>query len=126
MKEEDRLAELFKVGVCTSSEALCLARLPLPLAHVTSTCLPACLAALRVVPHPPPPQTMAVYYDVWKPPRGDQQSRMIYMRKDIIPKISFDNLRLSLELRCFQDKNLGKQAMMEVLYKVRRLEYLAS
>lgn len=61
---------------------------------------------------------MAMYYDVWKPPRGDQQSRLLQLRKDIIPKIRFDDLRLSLELRCYQDRNLGKQAMMEVLYKV--------
>lgn len=63
-------------------------------------------------------QTMAIYYDVWKPPRGDQAARMVVLRKDIIPKISFDHLRLSLELRCFIDQNLGKQAMMEALYKV--------
>jgi len=62
---------------------------------------------------------MAIYYDVWKPPRGDEASRLVYIRKDLIPKIRFDDLKLSLELRCYHDANLGKLTMMEILYKVR-------
>lgn len=62
---------------------------------------------------------MAVYYDVWKPPRGDEASRLVYIKKDLIPKIKFEDLKLSLELRCYHDANMGKGTMMEILYKVR-------
>ena len=61
---------------------------------------------------------MAVYYDVWKPPRGDEASRLVYIRKELIPKIRFDDLKLSLEMRCYHDASLGKLSMMEILYKV--------
>ena len=62
---------------------------------------------------------MGMYYDVWKPPKGDSQSRLVYMRKEIIPKIRFDDLKLSLEIRCFGEAQMSKPAMMECLYKVR-------
>jgi hypothetical protein len=62
---------------------------------------------------------MAIYYDVYKPPRGDGVARMVYLRKELIPKIRFDDLKLSLELRCAENARLSKPDMMDMLYKVR-------
>ena len=56
-------------------------------------------------------KTCAKYYDVWEPP-PNPATRMLYLTKDLLPRISYDDLIFSLKAR---GKDRGEKNKLELL-----------
>mmetsp|Transcript_11175 Transcript_11175/g.18304 ORF Transcript_11175/g.18304 Transcript_11175/m.18304 type:complete len:1490 (-) Transcript_11175:3642-8111(-) len=59
---------------------------------------------------------VAKYYNVWEPPPNPAQ-RMIYLEKDIMSKIIYDQAKFSLQCRGKQIGEMTKMQLVEALYQ---------
>jgi alpha-tubulin suppressor-like RCC1 family protein/Ca2+-binding EF-hand superfamily protein len=53
----------------------------------------------------------AKYYDVWEPP-PNPATRMLYLTKDLLPRMAYDDIKFSLKAR---GKDLGERTKVELL-----------
>ncbi len=60
-------------------------------------------------------KVIAKYYNVWEPPPNPGQ-RMLYMEKDILPKIEYDDVKFSIILRGKLIGDMNKWQLIEEFY----------
>ena len=53
----------------------------------------------------------AKYYDIWEPP-PNPATRMLYLTKDILPKMAYDDIKFSLKAR---GKDMGEKTKVELI-----------